>query len=197
MPRKMSIILHESDSFFRYGIIEYLKTFFPYIHVVRTPVNLSELKSAVCNVEFDIVMTDILHNKLLLTNYNSVMDFFQHINHEKKIILMGGLLHHSINNPKILNAIKINKKITFKQLGTIFDKLSMGYGNNVQGVAFNASPLQLSHREIMVMSSLIRGKSTHEISREYNLSPATISAHKRNAMRKLGIKNISSFFFCS
>lgn len=58
----------------------------------------------------------------------------------------------------------------------------------------------LTSRELMVISELAKGYPPHTISRRLNISVKTISTHKTNALKKLGIvskMNGLSMFYCN
>lgn len=48
----------------------------------------------------------------------------------------------------------------------------------------------LSRREIEVLTLLAEGKSAPDIAALINISPATVSVHRRNLMQKLGVHNV-------
>lgn len=49
----------------------------------------------------------------------------------------------------------------------------------------------LTFREIEVMNALIEGKSNRDISDEMFISQKTVSAHKMNALKKMGVSRLS------
>lgn len=49
---------------------------------------------------------------------------------------------------------------------------------------------KLTHQEYLVIEMYLKGQSLHIISRQLNRSYKTIYAHKRNAMKKMGIKTV-------
>lgn len=50
----------------------------------------------------------------------------------------------------------------------------------------------LTLREVEIMDKLLKGKKNHAISREMRISEKTVSAHKLNALKKLGLTGLNS-----
>lgn len=50
----------------------------------------------------------------------------------------------------------------------------------------------LTLREIEVMGKLLKGKSNHAVSKEMLISEKTVSSHKLNALKKLGLTGLNS-----
>ena len=49
----------------------------------------------------------------------------------------------------------------------------------------------IGRRERQVLALLAEGKRSHEIAATLNISPATVEAHRRNIMRKLGLHTVA------
>ena len=54
----------------------------------------------------------------------------------------------------------------------------------------NIEELSLSKREIVILHLLSQSKTTEEISNELNISPLTVSTHRKNIFKKTGTKSI-------
>lgn len=54
---------------------------------------------------------------------------------------------------------------------------------------------RLTHREYQILSAIKRGKQCWQIALQLNLSPKTVSTHKRNAMKKLGFNRNTELYY--
>jgi len=54
----------------------------------------------------------------------------------------------------------------------------------------DAEGISLSKRELEILSLLSKSRTTEEISEELNISPLTVSTHRKNIFRKTGTKSI-------
>ncbi|WP_114195740.1 response regulator transcription factor [Edaphovirga cremea] len=65
----------------------------------------------------------------------------------------------------------------------------------------HASEMQIKNvlttREKTVLKELLRGKPGTSVAKKLDISPKTISAHKRSALHKLGLKNINQAILIS
>lgn len=71
-----------------------------------------------------------------------------------------------------------------KVLEVVLEKA--GYNN----VAEDCSPTVLTQREIQVVNLLAAGKHTKDIAAELHLSTHTVYTHRKNILRKLGVRNV-------
>jgi len=73
--------------------------------------------------------------------------------------------------------------------------ISCGQGERLKGLGYQA-PLRLniSVAEVFVLGEWINGRTVTEIAKLSNRSVKTISSHKRNAMKKLMVKNDSELY---
>lgn len=55
----------------------------------------------------------------------------------------------------------------------------------------NCLPVQLSKREIEVLQLVVNGMSSKQIAEELFLSYHTINTHRKNILKKVGVKNVS------
>lgn len=76
----------------------------------------------------------------------------------------------------------ISKKCPFKKILPLLKQLTSNDRNQTE---------HLSRKENIVLRELAGGRSTHFISRKLNLSAKTISSHKQNAFRKLGMSRLN------
>jgi DNA-binding NarL/FixJ family response regulator len=56
-------------------------------------------------------------------------------------------------------------------------------------LAENCLPTTLSSREIEIIKLVVAGKSTMAIAKQLHLSPHTVSTHRKNIIKKLGIRS--------
>jgi len=59
----------------------------------------------------------------------------------------------------------------------------------------NVNVIPITIREIMVIKGLCRVPNPRDIARELNISEKTVSGHKINGLRKLGVKNTITLHF--
>lgn len=65
--------------------------------------------------------------------------------------------------------------------------------NTMQSIGNNNSPLaKLTEREIEVIKLVVRSLTNKEIAEELSISELTVNTHRKNAMRKLSIKNTAA-----
>ncbi len=76
----------------------------------------------------------------------------------------------------------ISKKCPFKKILPLLKQLTSNDRNQTE---------HLSRKENIVLRELAGGRSPHFISRKLNLSAKTISSHKQNAFRKLGMSRLN------
>jgi len=196
MSKLISVILHESNAFIRYGLAEYIKEYYPQLRIICTPVQTEDLYTAVMTVDFDIVITDILNKHRLLLIDDSFVDLFSRTFPERLMIFMGVKSPLPLNLPRNLlrDAIQIDRKTSLLSLKSIFRKVSQREFIGSDNWLNNRQQKPLSRREMTIIRRLIQGHSAHEISTECRISAVTVSIHKRNALKKLGIKNLRSFY---
>jgi DNA-binding NarL/FixJ family response regulator len=57
---------------------------------------------------------------------------------------------------------------------------------------FNCEPVNLSERELEIITLIAEGLTNSEIADRLFLSPHTVNTHRKNIMQKLGVKNTAS-----
>jgi DNA-binding NarL/FixJ family response regulator len=73
---------------------------------------------------------------------------------------------------------------------SVKDVVVQGYLRKMNAsTAFSRSPLTPREREVLQL--VAEGKSTKQISQKLHVSAKTVDSHRREIMRKLGIKNVA------
>lgn len=100
-----------------------------------------------------------------------------------------GFLHKSMPATSLLNAIR------FMLLGERFVPVDFIVGSEaltphpLPAVATDASGLDLSKRELQVLTALCTGHTNKQIARDVGLSEATVKLHVKTLYRRLGASN--------
>ncbi|MGN7973210.1 response regulator transcription factor [Serratia sp. 22264] len=80
----------------------------------------------------------------------------------------------------------MSKKMPIEQLIPSFNSISRQPGNKAK---------LLSKREKQVMDELLKGISFKDISESMKISLKTVYAHRRNALKKIGLRHANSFSY--
>lgn len=191
-----SIILHEENVYAKNGMYEYLKTYFPQFQIVSQPLHNDDLYDAILTIEFDILITDMLCRKPLFQPSQKIIDALSNSLEKRIVIFFGGPINLDYFHPKKIKprSYRLDKNVSLHKLHILLDKIcsmekTIGYEID-QRKPFKP----LSNREFCIISSLMSGMTTKEVSSELNINIKTVSTHKRNALRKLKIKSLGCLF---
>lgn len=92
----------------------------------------------------------------------------------------------SVNNRK-LSLIGLNGEPSFLEIDVFDDHVF----ENFVPYNYDASNPSFTKRELEVIKLLAKGLSTEAVSAELNISPQTVLTHRKNILRKSGLKNTS------
>jgi two-component system invasion response regulator UvrY len=85
---------------------------------------------------------------------------------------------------ELLDAITSNQNEPY-MTSQVAEQISLSYLNQLQ----NQPLLSLSQRELEILIMICHGEKTADIAKKLFLSPKTISKHRLNFLKKLGVKN--------
>jgi DNA-binding CsgD family transcriptional regulator len=166
----MKVIVISDDKYFSFGIYASLES---YCNVYTHDLNSAKL------IDFEC-----LNNALILMEINSGILFLEMICKINQ--LTNRVIVFTENN--LCNSVKVasfyqlvNKRLSVLMLHEIAN------GSN----GFNYSMFSLSVREKKILYLMLKGLTSNSISIELNISIKTVSAHRVNALKKLGLKKIN------
>lgn len=172
------------------------------IDVIGEASNGKEAVSQVCSLQPDIVLMDIAMpemngleaTRLIASQYPDVriLILTQHDNREFITPLLqagaSGYILKKSGGRELINAIReVNEQGAFLE-PTITRQLLDNYAQS--GRNDMPEDIHLTQREKEVLHLLIAGKSNKETAYLLNISPKTVSVHRSNIMKKLGVHNI-------
>ena len=108
-----------------------------------------------------------------------------------QILEMGahGYLTYECDEDEIVHALfALNKGEKFycnKVLDIVFNK------HLYKKESDNCEPTNLSVRETEIVELLARGSTNKEVAHKLNISPHTVHTHRKNIMKKIGVRSIS------
>ncbi|MDX1447395.1 response regulator transcription factor [Lishizhenia sp.] len=114
---------------------------------------------------------------------------------------------HNLKTVKQLLSLGVHSVMTYEcEFDEIFESLASiikggkAYCNKVLELliedtnnerSLNCLPVQLSKREIEVLQLVVNGYSSKQIAEKLFLSHHTVNTHRKNILKKVGVKNIS------
>lgn len=191
-----SVILHEENAYAKAGMHEYLKNHFPQIQIVSQPLHNDDLYDAILTTEFDVLITDMLCRKPLFQQSWKIIDALSH-SFEKRIVIFWGApinLDHFHSKKIKPRSYRLDKNVSLQQLHILLDKICSMEKIIGFDIGQSKPTNPLSDRELKILSNLMAGMTTKEVSSELNINIKTVSTHKRNALRKLKIKSLGCLF---
>ena len=182
MKKSINIFISFENAFFTYGVKIILEDYFstkgikPHFHN-----NASEISNT------DIILLDANHDYTKV-RYSFLFDiewaipYFPLATENHKI--------HKIINKTGRGAIfYISQKIMVKNLIKLIDKVNLVHSNMHMDNSVYRYKTSLTKREKEIINQFFKGKSNVAISQKFGLSVTTVSQHKRNAMRRLNLRN--------
>lgn len=101
-----------------------------------------------------------------------------------------GFLTKECSTEEIINAVYAAAKGEKFFCNKVFDVLMEKHLSKEEQ---DCAPTNLTIRETQVLKLIAEGNSTLQIAKELHLSPHTINTHRKNMIRKLGIKSPTEF----
>ncbi|NUU65369.1 response regulator transcription factor [Enterobacteriaceae bacterium BIT-l23] len=194
MQKVISVIIYEPCELIRFSLDAYLKRYFKSVSVICCPKTEAELYAAILCVDFDVVIADLCNPARLFTpNISFIETYYQH-HRDKPLIVWGGLpiwlrcYPHELMNLSFFVA----KDSSLDQLNRLFSRAFRRESPRSCGFSAIPSNRLLTQKELMVISRLAQGISVKEVSSVFSITEKSVSVHKINAMRKLGIKSLGS-----
>lgn len=189
----MNIIIADHNTIIKEGIKSLLKHLHWTIEDVSTT---NELFSKIDNSIKNIILIEI---NFCNSGIKNIVQKIKSINPDSKILVLSdcncelqvmvavqsgitGYIHKNINQEELILAIET---INFGRqyfTSNITKIITDSY------LALKNPNHELSEREIEVLKHICKGKSNFEISEELFLSENTVATHKRNIMKKVGVK---------
>ncbi|MEA1063008.1 response regulator transcription factor [Erwinia sp. HR93] len=156
------------------------------------PDTVDELYNTILSVDFDLVITDLCNPRNRLVPNISFLDAFHYYHRQKKLIYWGDspTLLHSCPKELMKGVCFINKNSRLEQLRQNFSDIFL------HDAADFTNPLpftvrgHLTRREMAVISNLVQGRSVTDVASMLFISAKTVNVHKRNAMKKLGVRSL-------
>lgn len=169
------ITLFSDDSYFSLGTVACLSLLGYDIHVID-PVKTVVTEDDLCFLNNEITLISVSDTlaaeQIILTTYKHRLNCiyfidaaagqYNHLMWAHGIVPKNIALHYL---PRIIKTLRVREISWFKGL---------------------------TAREMEVMNSLLEGKNKKLISREMEISEITVSAHKKNALQKLGLTKLNA-----
>ncbi len=181
------------------------------IEVVGEASNGEELLSLAKHTEYDIILLDIMMPvmdgtealpKLLKQNHNARVVILSSHNREphlSQMLNMGAVGYYSKNcsmdelisgMESIYRADRDDQPIKTQLSNDIMQQMAL---SSITPTREDGTP-KLSKREFQILSQLLRGKNAAEIAESFFISPKTVSVHKTNIMKKMGVTSNLDLF---
>lgn len=174
------------------------------VKVVGTACDGSEAVDFCENNEVDVVLMDLQMpvmsgveaTKVITSKHPNTKVLAVTINEETSFIMevlqagaTGYILKHSPRT-EIVGAIEAvaNGKKHFSS--EVIKKMSSEFTSGNSGNERDPSEVRMTKKEQLVLNLLVREKSNQEIAEELECSIRTVDTHKRNIIRKLGVRNV-------
>ncbi|MEP9267629.1 helix-turn-helix transcriptional regulator [Enterobacter asburiae] len=188
----VNILIDISDSYYAFGLQEYLKCFFD---KRKVPVAFYINNRDVVNIHPDIYICAFVKGEIYSCSYN------QKFHNAKHIV---GITDQKCVERDIPNCLKGMKVIGYKSTLEELEKalrfiISDKEKHNPGKIFFkkigcyNCKSAKLSEREINIIQRMLSGESSVEIVKQLEISIKTFYAHKYNISRKFGLRGDSEF----
>jgi DNA-binding NarL/FixJ family response regulator len=174
------------------------------VKVVGTACDGSEAVDFCDNNEVDVVLMDLQMpvmsgveaTKVITTQHPNTKVLAVTINEETSFIMevlqagaTGYIMKHS-PKAEIVNAIE-NVASGKKHFSSeIIKKMSTEFTNGNSNSERSPDEVRMTKKEQQVIKLLVMEKTNHEIADELECSVRTVDTHKRNIIRKLGVRNV-------
>ena len=208
MPALIRLIIADDHQMFLDGICE-LTASLPDVEVVATATNGEQVIHLLEHIVCDLAILDIQmpiqdgltttreikkrfpHVKVLILTMNNELSLIKHM-------LEAGALGYILKTngrEELARAIrKVASGLNYFS-DAVAQELARQYlsaeGANGRGNGATLSESQLSDREKEVVALVAREYSSVEIADILFIAPTTVDTHRRNAMHKLGVKNLA------
>ena len=184
MKTENKIVLVEPSPIIRAGIENYLID----NHQFKIAYQLDDLEQ----LEMRLITFEpsILIINPLLTSYSAAKTFAKLCHEHPSMIpvaIVTTLVDKSLLAPfcEVIELTDGKHKVISKLLKVLREK-------NPETVSYTGSNIELSEREKDVLIALVKGKTNKEISDELCISPNTVITHRKNIIRKTGIKSVAA-----
>lgn len=203
-------ILADDQALFRTALKQALENHHN-IEIVGEASNGEELLTLGKSVEYDIVLLDIVMPvmdgtealpKLLKQNHNAraiVLSSYNREPHITQMLNLGAVGYFSKNcsleelikgMEAIVQADHRGEGIETQLSSDIMQQMAL---SSIAPSPATGAP-NLSKREFQILSQLLRGKNATEIAESFFISPKTVSVHKTNIMKKMGVTSNLDLF---
>lgn len=174
------------------------------VTVVGTACDGSEAVDFCDNNEVDVVLMDLQMpvmsgveaTKVITSEHPETKVLAVTINEETSFIMevlqagaTGYIMKHSPKS-EIVSAIEDVAKGKKHFSSEVIKKMSSEFTSGNSGKERNPSEVRMTKKEQQVLELLVREKSNQEIAQELECSIRTVDTHKRNIIRKLGVRNV-------
>lgn len=207
-----SIIVLDCQKMFVEGLDSYLKLNAKKYEVVSRVCTSEELRDKIQNIDFDILITE-----LNIPDQDGILiiEQMRNSNPDIKILVLSSYTDFKlVKNAMIKGADGfVSKTSTFGELTYALDEIS--FGNTYIGDGLRTSPSaytkrsiepkvaseyedtftlkkKLTKREHEILELITQGKNNKKIGLELFISDQTVGVHRKNIMKKLGIRNTAS-----
>lgn len=195
MNKRVRIIIMEPDDLLRDSISLYIQDLFSETISIVTQVNsLCQLRMAMTQFDFDVVLTDLYGEQETLYHWCDFYEQYKIHWPDKPILAWTDVPEYYMSyvNSHINMPYNFNKSIPLDELNQILQLVACGKSALLKRPQFFRPVSRrnfLTRRELQVINCLFRGEVLGRIAKRMGRSLKTVSGHKRNAMRKLGVES--------
>lgn len=207
-----SIVVLDCQKMFVEGLDSYLKLNAKKYEVISRVCTSVELQGKIQNIDFDILITE-----LNIPDQDGILiiEQLRNTNPEIKILVLSSYTDFKHVRDAMLKGADgfVSKTSTFGELTYALDEIS--FGNTYIGDGLRTSPSaftkssikskvaseyedtftlkkKLTKREREILELITQGKNNKKIGSELFISDQTVGVHRKNIMKKLGIRNTAS-----
>lgn len=132
------------------------------------------------------IVADNSKTKVLAVTINEETSFIMEI---LQAGATGYILKHSAKSDivKAINEVAAGKKHFSSE---ILQKISNEFAGGTTNIERNPDKVRITEKEMEVLTLLVEEKTNQEIAKHLDCSVRTIDTHKRNIIKKLGVRNV-------
>jgi two-component system capsular synthesis response regulator RcsB len=190
MNKPVRIIIMEPVCLLRFSLSVFIRDHYGSRATVITEVkNLFELREAMMRSPFDVILTALFGEKESLENWWKFDEFLTRFWPATPCLVWSDIPQSYLQylNPQGAPAYYVNKTVSLEAFKQLLDLASPPL-RLLLDVPVRVYPKEmLTRQELDVIYRLCRGGTVKGIARQLGRSIKTISAHKCNAMRKMGV----------
>lgn len=207
-----NIVVLDCQKMFVEGLDAYFKLYEKTYNIVNQVCSAEELQNAILEDEFDVLIMEL---NIPDQDGLSLIQHLRKDNPEMKILVLSSYTDSKLVRNAMINGADgfVAKKSTFREL--IYALQEILEGSTYIGDGLRTSPAafkkkenvvetkseyndtftlkqKLTKREQEILELITQGKSNKHIGKELYISFQTVGVHRKNIMKKLGIRNTVS-----